>query len=64
MDFSVFKRKFIPNSFEKDEVIPPTPLNKGGNEPSKLYKYVIDDLIFMVNIILYFFHKVYIYYNL
>ncbi|MFM7479110.1 MAG: condensation domain-containing protein, partial [Microcystis aeruginosa] len=22
----------------KDEVIPPTPLNKGGNEPSKLYK--------------------------
>nr|NCS25718.1 amino acid adenylation domain-containing protein [Microcystis aeruginosa BS13-02] len=32
------QEKFIPNSFEKDEVIPPTPLNKGGNEPSKLYK--------------------------
>ncbi|MFN6234017.1 amino acid adenylation domain-containing protein, partial [Microcystis sp.] len=30
--------KFIPNPFEKDEVILPTPLNKGGNEPSKLYK--------------------------
>jgi amino acid adenylation domain-containing protein len=32
------QEKFIPNPFEKDEVIPPTPLNKGGNEPSKLYK--------------------------
>ncbi|NCQ67933.1 MAG: amino acid adenylation domain-containing protein [Microcystis aeruginosa W13-15] len=32
------QEKFIPNSFEKDEVIPPTPLNKGGNGPSKLYK--------------------------
>ncbi|REJ44215.1 MAG: amino acid adenylation domain-containing protein [Microcystis flos-aquae TF09] len=32
------QEKFIPNFFEKDEVIPPTPLNKGGNEPSKLYK--------------------------
>ncbi|WP_080603615.1 amino acid adenylation domain-containing protein, partial [Microcystis aeruginosa] len=30
--------RFIPSPFEKDEVIPPTPLNKGGNEPSKLYK--------------------------
>jgi len=34
------QEKFIPNPFEKDEVIPPTPLNKGGNEPSKLYKTV------------------------
>jgi len=25
------QEKFIPNPFEKDEVIPPTPLNKGGN---------------------------------
>ncbi len=33
------QEKFIPNPFEKDEVIPPTPLNKGGNEPSKLYIY-------------------------
>ena len=32
------QEKFIPNPFEKDEVIPPTPLNKDGNEPSKLYK--------------------------
>jgi len=32
------QEKFIPNPFEKDEVIPPTPLNKGGNGPSKLYK--------------------------
>ncbi|CCI16559.1 Similar to tr/Q9RAH4/Q9RAH4 (fragment) [Microcystis aeruginosa PCC 9807] len=32
------QEKFIPNPFEKDEVIPPTPLNKGGNKPSKLYK--------------------------
>ncbi len=32
------QEKFIPNPFEKDEVSPPTPLNKGGNEPSKLYK--------------------------
>ncbi|MFM7910426.1 MAG: non-ribosomal peptide synthetase, partial [Microcystis sp.] len=32
------QEKFIPNPFEKDEVIPPTPLNKEGNEPSKLYK--------------------------
>ena len=32
------QEKFIPNPFKKDEVIPPTPLNKGGNEPSKLYK--------------------------
>ena len=32
------QEKFIPNPFEKDEVIPPTLLNKGGNEPSKLYK--------------------------
>ncbi len=32
------QEKFIPNPFEKDEVIPPTPLNKGCNEPSKLYK--------------------------
>ncbi|MFM7787380.1 MAG: AMP-binding protein, partial [Microcystis panniformis] len=24
------QEKFIPNPFEKDEVIPPTPLNKGG----------------------------------
>ncbi|TRT98013.1 MAG: amino acid adenylation domain-containing protein, partial [Microcystis aeruginosa Ma_AC_P_19900807_S300] len=32
------QEKFIPNPFEKDEVIPPTPLNKGGNESSKLYK--------------------------
>ncbi|WP_375328979.1 amino acid adenylation domain-containing protein [Microcystis sp. BLCC-F210] len=32
------QEKFIPNPFEKDELIPPTPLNKGGNEPSKLYK--------------------------
>ncbi|MFM6057253.1 MAG: non-ribosomal peptide synthetase, partial [Microcystis aeruginosa] len=32
------QEKFIPNPFEKDEVIPPTPLNKGDNEPSKLYK--------------------------
>ncbi|MDB9509542.1 amino acid adenylation domain-containing protein, partial [Microcystis aeruginosa CS-338/01] len=32
------QEKFIPNPFEKDEVIPPTPINKGGNEPSKLYK--------------------------
>ncbi|MCA2554877.1 MAG: amino acid adenylation domain-containing protein, partial [Microcystis sp. M04BS1] len=32
------QEKFIPNPFEKDEVIPPTPLNKRGNEPSKLYK--------------------------
>ncbi|MFM6407360.1 MAG: AMP-binding protein, partial [Microcystis sp.] len=30
--------RFIPSPFEKDEVIPPTSLNKGGNEPSKLYK--------------------------
>ncbi len=30
--------RFISSPFEKDEVIPPTPLNKGGNEPSKLYK--------------------------
>ncbi|MFM7351896.1 MAG: non-ribosomal peptide synthetase, partial [Microcystis aeruginosa] len=30
--------RFISRPFEKDEVIPPTPLNKGGNEPSKLYK--------------------------
>jgi len=27
------QEKFIPNPFEKDEVIPPTPLNKGGNDP-------------------------------
>jgi len=32
------KERFISSPFEKDEVIPPTPLNKGGNEPSKLYK--------------------------
>nr|NCS31657.1 AMP-binding protein [Microcystis aeruginosa F13-15] len=32
------QEKFIPNPFEKDELIPPTPINKGGNEPSKLYK--------------------------
>nr|WP_255527398.1 amino acid adenylation domain-containing protein [Microcystis sp. LEGE 00066] len=32
------QEKFISNPFEKDEVIPPTPLNKRGNEPSKLYK--------------------------
>ncbi|TRU23563.1 MAG: non-ribosomal peptide synthetase [Microcystis aeruginosa Ma_MB_S_20031200_S102] len=32
------QEKFIPNPFEKDEVIPPTPLNKGDNGPSKLYK--------------------------
>ncbi|ARI83905.1 non-ribosomal peptide synthetase [Microcystis aeruginosa] len=30
--------RFLSSPFEKDEVSPPTPLNKGGNEPSKLYK--------------------------
>ncbi|GDZ93325.1 McnC protein [Planktothrix agardhii CCAP 1459/11A] len=32
------QEKFISNPFEEEGLIPPTPLNKGGNDPSKLYK--------------------------
>ncbi|NCS75868.1 MAG: amino acid adenylation domain-containing protein [Microcystis aeruginosa K13-07] len=32
------QEKFIPSPFEEQGLIPPTPLNKGGNQWSKLYK--------------------------
>ncbi len=41
------QEKFIPNPFEKDEVIPPTPLNKGGGDGFQLalMGFIIDKLI-------------------